>query len=93
MKKVVNGIEIEMTADEIAVRQAEEAAWAARRIPTNDEIDQDELNRALAAPGSLMRAIAEVQFGMIKGTIPVNPALTPATYKALLASKMALQRT
>ena len=29
MKKYVNGVLTDMTADEIAVRQAEEAAWAA----------------------------------------------------------------
>ena len=68
-------------------------------VPTNPNppdfsaLDQDELNRVLASPGSILRAALEIQFGMIKGTIPVNPALTPAGYKAMLRAQMALQRT
>lgn len=88
MKKVVNGIEIEMTADEIAVRQAEEAAWAARRIPTNDETDQDELNRALTAEGSVTRALGEIVFGLASGRIPINPSLTKQQFVTMLRAKM-----
>lgn len=88
MKKIVNGEEIEMTPAEVAQRQADDAAWAARHIPTNDEIDQDELNRALASEGSIVRAIAELQFRMIKGQIPTTPTLTPAQYRALLKPGM-----
>lgn len=61
-RKVVNGVEIEFTFAEEADRDAEEAVWANRRIPTDDEIDQEELNRALIMEGSIVRAIVEVMF-------------------------------
>lgn len=88
MKKIVDGVEVEMTPQEVADREAEEAAWAARYIPTIDEIDQDELNRALAAEGSIVRAGLEILFGVIKGTIPVTPALTKAQFVAMLKARM-----
>ena len=31
MKKIVNGVSIDMTADEITARQDEEAAWATKK--------------------------------------------------------------
>ena len=31
MKKIVNGVSIDMTADEIKARQDEEAAWATKK--------------------------------------------------------------
>tara|TARA_Y100000361_G_C10949364_1_gene232936 strand:- start:137 stop:343 length:207 start_codon:yes stop_codon:yes gene_type:complete len=39
MKKIVNGVSIEMTADEIKARQDEEAAWATKKaaIKTAEE--------------------------------------------------------
>ena len=88
MRKFLDGIEVEMSAGEIVARQVEEAAWAARRVPTNDETDQEELNRALAAEGNVARALAELLFGVIKGTIPVNPALTKPLFVAMLKAKM-----
>lgn len=56
--------------------------------PTLDQIDLRALNEALAAEGSVVRAIAEIQFGMIKGTIPVQPSLTKSAYIALLKARM-----
>lgn len=57
--------------------------------PTLDQIDTKALNEALAAEGSLMRAIAELQFRIIKGTIPIpQPNLTSAQYRALLKATM-----
>jgi hypothetical protein len=53
-----------------------------------DEINQRVLNAALIEPGSVLRAIAEIQFGMIKGTIPVDPTMTLAQYRTLVKSKM-----
>jgi len=60
MRKIVNGIEVDMMPAEEAARLAEDAAWEARHIPTLDEIDQDELNRILVAEGSVTRAIMEL---------------------------------
>jgi|TARA_R100001224_G_scaffold74189_1_gene45551 hypothetical protein len=39
MKKIVNGVSIDMTADEIKARQDEEAAWATKKaaIKTAEE--------------------------------------------------------
>lgn len=88
MKKLINGVVVDMTPEEAAERLAEEAAWAARHIPTDSEIDLEEINRALRQEGSLFRAIMEVQFGQIKGTIPVNPNITPVQYWTLLRSRM-----
>jgi len=60
--KLINGVPIPCTPEEEAERDAEELAWANRHIPTDDEIDQEMLNRALAEPGSIVRALAEVMF-------------------------------
>jgi len=38
MKKVVNGIEIEMTGAEIAAKQAEEQAWLEKQSKNNETI-------------------------------------------------------
>lgn len=65
MKKVVNGEEVDMTPSEVSARQAEEAAWAARHIPTDAEIDMDELNKALAQPGSVFRGFVLVMLDEI----------------------------
>tara|TARA_Y100000361_G_scaffold118654_1_gene110060 strand:+ start:605 stop:889 length:285 start_codon:yes stop_codon:yes gene_type:complete len=40
MKKVVNGIEIEMTASEIAAKQAEEQAWLEKQSKNNKTIKE-----------------------------------------------------
>ena len=40
MKKVVNGIEIEMTASEIAAKQAEEQAWLEKQSKNNETIKE-----------------------------------------------------
>lgn len=90
MDKVVNGVVVQMTPEEVAVRLAEEAAWYSLHPhpPTDDEVDQDTLNRSLAENGSFNRAIAEVLFGVIKGTIPINPNTTKAQYIALLKSRI-----
>jgi hypothetical protein len=53
-----------------------------------DQLDQETLNRLLADEGSIVRAILEIQFGMIKGTIPINPNITLPIYRALVRSKM-----
>ncbi len=86
--KIVNGQQVPFTPEEEAARDEEELAWANRYIPTQDELNQDEINRMLAQPGSLIRAIMEVQFGQIKGTIPVTPSITVDQYKNLLKARM-----
>ena len=58
------------------------------RPPTATEMDDRLLNAALVAEGSVFRAMAEVQFGMIKGTIAVTPTLTKAQYIAMLKARM-----
>ena len=60
--KMVNGERISLSAEEEAARDAEEAAW---RITTDDEIDQDTLNRALVEPGSMVRALGLTMFAEI----------------------------
>lgn len=88
MKKMINGELVDMTPVEIADRQAEESSWASRHIPTDDEIDQDQLNRALIADGSVTRAFGELLFGVMSGKIPINPTLTQAGFKSLLLARM-----
>ena len=56
--------------------------------PDLSAIDLAELNRALTEQGSVMRALAEVVFGIAKGTIPVTPSLTKPQFVALLKDRM-----
>jgi hypothetical protein len=94
MDKIVNGEVVEMTPAEVAARLAEEAAWAARHIPTNDEIDIAELNRALAEEGSLMRAVVAVlrsEINIVRAA--VVPALPPRTVAQVTAALKAQMRT
>jgi hypothetical protein len=86
--KLVNGEQVPFTPEEEAARDAEELAWATRIIPSLDEVNQTVINKILAEPGSLVRAIAEVQFGMIKGQIPVTPTITKQQYIDLLKARM-----
>ena len=83
--KIVNGVVSEMTPEEEAALEAEEQAWRDRRLPTNDELDQDELNRMLAQDGSVVRALAEVLFQVAKVQ---TPTLTKQQFITLLKSKM-----
>lgn len=48
MKKLVNGVEVEMTAEEVAAREAEEAAWANQPGPVPASITRRQLLIALA---------------------------------------------
>lgn len=88
MDKVVDGRVVQMTPEEVAARQAEEAAWLNRYIPTPDEANKDKINQALLENGSVVRAGLEVLFGVIKGTIPINPNTTKAQFINLLQSRM-----
>lgn len=90
MRKMVNGEYVDLTEAEIAERQAEEAAWAARQIPTDDEVDQAVLNDALAAQGSVVRALAEVVFAEINKLRAElgRSAYTRAQFVAALKAKM-----
>lgn len=71
-------------------------AWLASNTPMPyvapvidlSQIDTDALNAALIEPGSILRALAFVVFGIAKGTIPVNPSLTQAQFKALVKAQM-----
>jgi hypothetical protein len=83
--KIVNGVVSSLTPEEEAVLEAEEQAWRDRRLPTNDELDQDELNRMLAQDGSVVRALAEVLFQVAKVQ---TPTLTKQQFITLLKSKM-----
>lgn len=56
--------------------------------PDLNAIDQDALNAALAADGSVLRALAEIVFGIVKGTIPVTPSLTKQQFVTMLKAKM-----
>lgn len=53
-----------------------------------DALDNATLNAILTEPGSVVRAMAEIQFGMIKGTIPVTPSLTKQQYLGMLKQRM-----
>lgn len=88
MKKIVNGIEVEMTPEEISAREAEEEAWNNRPPPDWDALDTAEINRMLLDDGSVVRAGLEILFGVIKGTIPVTPALTKAQFVAMLKARI-----
>ncbi len=76
--KLVNGVQIALTPEEEAARDAEELAWANRVIPTADELDQDTINRVLTEPGSFTRALAEVVFQEIN-TLRARAGLTERT--------------
>ena len=86
--KLINGEQIPFTPEEEAERDAEELAWASRHIPTLDEIDTEELNKILLAEGSVTRAILETLFGMMKGTIPINPDITKQQFITAFKAKM-----
>lgn len=51
-------------------------------------LDQDTLNAILLEEGSVLRAISEIQFRMIKGTVLVTPSITVAQYRTLLKNAM-----
>lgn len=54
-------------------------------------LDADDLaaiNAALTQPGTVTRALGEILFGVIKGTIPVQPGLTKPQFVALVKSRM-----
>lgn len=53
-----------------------------------DQLDQGTLNRMLIEEGSVVRGLAEIVFGVVKGTIPVNPSITKQQFINLLKSKM-----
>ena len=48
MKKIVNGIEIELTFEEIAQRQLDEQKAVQERIDFNDKIQQEKANKQSA---------------------------------------------
>lgn len=52
------------------------------------QMDLDALNAALAQDGSVVRALAEIVFGIAKGTIPVTPSLTKQAFVTMLRAKM-----
>ena len=63
--------------------------WAVVTKPTTDEMDTSVLNAQLMEPGSVLKAIAEVQFGILKGTITIpQPALTVVQYRNMLKQRM-----
>lgn len=88
MKKIVNGVEVEMTPAEVTARQAEDDAWNGRHIPTPDETDQDEINRTLTMDGSIVRAGLELLFGVMSGKIAIDPTLTKPKFITLLKGRM-----
>lgn len=55
---------------------------------TDSQRDDTALNDALAAEGSVFRALAEIVFGVVKGTIAVTPSLTKAQFIAMLKQRM-----
>ena len=88
MRKIVNGVSVDLTPEERAEQLAAIAAWEARHIPTEDELDTEELNRMLMQPGTVLRGLAEVVFGIAKGTIPVTPSLTVQQFRTLIKQRM-----
>ena len=48
MKKIVNGVSIDMTADEIKARQDEEAAWATKKAAIKTAEEKTVTDRASA---------------------------------------------
>jgi hypothetical protein len=48
MKKIVNGIEIELTSEEIAQRQLDEQKAIQERIEFNNKIEQEKANKQSA---------------------------------------------
>lgn len=88
MKKIVNGLEVDMTPAEVTARQAEDDAWSQRHIPTPDETDQDEINRTLTMDGSVVRAGLELLFGVMSGKIAIDPNLTKPKFITLLKGRM-----
>lgn len=56
--------------------------------PTLDEMDKKLLNQLMMDEGSFARAIAEIQFMQIKGTLPVTTSITAKQYKDLIELHM-----
>jgi hypothetical protein len=48
MKKIINGIEIELTSEEIAQRQLDEQKAVQERIDFNDKIEQEKVRKESA---------------------------------------------
>ena len=48
MKKIVNGVEIELTSEEIALKQLDEQKAVQERIDFNDKIQQEKANKQSA---------------------------------------------
>jgi hypothetical protein len=48
MKKIVNGIEIELTSEEIALKQLDEKKAVQERIDFNNKIEQEKANKQSA---------------------------------------------
>ena len=48
MKKIVNGVEIELTSEEIALKKLDEQKAVQERIDFNDKIQQEKANKKSA---------------------------------------------
>ena len=62
--------------------------WTVVAKATNTEIDQANLNEALAAQGSVVRGLALVVLDIAKGVIPINPNYTTAQLVAAIQQRM-----
>jgi hypothetical protein len=62
--------------------------WPVQAAKTPAELDQDALNAELLADGSIVRGLALYVFGLAKGTIPVNSALTKVQFAAAIRALM-----
>lgn len=99
-----NFVQSDVSAEAPEVQELAAAIWTPEKLaayeaflranlppppPSNDELDNAQLNGLLTQPGSVVRAIAEIQFGIIKGTIAIpQVTLTPLQYRALLKARM-----
>lgn len=76
------------TAPQKAAAQAAVASFVYDPAADASADASDLLSIVLADKTSVLRAIGEVQFRMLKGTLPVDATMTPAKYKTLLLSIM-----
>lgn len=96
-------VQTDVAQEPVEVRNLAQAVWTPailtdyeaylRRValpppPTDDELDNQMLNNLLTQQGSVVRAIAEIQFRQLKGLEPVDANLTPAQYRAKLKARM-----
>lgn len=96
MKKLVNGVLVDMTPEEEAARVAEDAAETAKPVLTLSEIDLAELNKLLVQDGSVLRGFILLmldEINILRTRPASSPALQPRTVDQIKPGIQSKMRT